>query len=118
MSVSFGKIGEDRFVEFDEFEVNLANANAVHVLRELGYEIDPEDGLVGDLDAADLAARCSLYCAVADDDRERLGSVSGGNGRMTMIDCGQRPGYLKAVAARLGDLAESALREGKQISYS
>jgi hypothetical protein len=117
MSVSFGKIGDDRIVECDEFEVNLSNANAVYVLRELGYETDPDYGIVGDLDPADLAARCALYTAVADDGRERVGSVFTRSGGATFYEIGQREGYLKDVAARLGALAESAIREGKQISY-
>jgi hypothetical protein len=116
MSVTIGILDNDRLLSDDEsISVNLANRNFVHVMLELGYAIDPNDGLVGDLDAAELKSRCLVYLNLAADGRE-LGTIDENAGRW--VDIGQRPGYLKDTARRLYDLAELALADGRQLAYA
>ena len=70
MSVTIGVLDEGNVLRCDEeTSVNLANRNFVHVMLELGYAIDPSD-LCGDLDPADLKARCLLYTNLAADGLE------------------------------------------------
>jgi hypothetical protein len=116
VSVTIGLLDQDRLLSGDESRsANLANRNFVHVMLELGYQIIPADGLVGELDPAELKARCLLYTNLAPDGLE-LPTIEEQGGRF--IEVGQRPGYLKATADRLYELAELALSEGCQLAYA
>lgn len=88
---------------------NFSNANAMLTLRSLGYDLDEHDGPF-ELDASDLYGRLVLASQIGGsiDDDGFDASVTAQPGRMTMIDCGVRPGYLADAYAAILPVAEQA----------
>ncbi len=119
MSVTFYIAGEEIDFEADwprdddpspKF-LNLANANAVDLLRWLGYETDGRD-LYGALLPGDLRARCQRRLAptpknVSDDlPRAYVERHNAAGGRV--IQCERQMGYLREKTTKLLAIAERA----------
>lgn len=99
-----------------EVSVNVADGNASHLLDVLGL---PFDGNGGHLDAADFKGRVLVAMALNPVDAgvpahtahsDLLG--------MTVIDAGRRPGYTDERLTHLLEVAEAALRQGRDVSWA
>ncbi len=94
-----GNAGED--------EISLSNANGVDVLLAIGLEPEPA-GIVP------LSAFAGLITAAL---RRHLGRRSpaieptsdGAPGRLTLIECGRREGYIEAQLGRLARLSQTGV---------
>lgn len=110
MSVTFQIEGERADLETGANYVNLADDNAVEVLRWLGLDVN--GWRYGNIPSADLAARCRrrLWPETRNEDPGREGSEHG-----CVIDCGRRAGYLPEKASALLKLCERA--KGRKIVW-
>jgi hypothetical protein len=108
MSVTFRVKGERANWETGENFLNLSNVNAREVLAWLGYEIG--EGLLGELDARELAARCRrrLWNEPRNHDPELPGWEGRGAGGVRVVQFARRPGYLREKTEALLKLAERA----------
>lgn len=89
--------------------LNLANLNAIDLLRWLGLRVDSEAELIGEVAAPELAARCRrrLWDEPRNHDPELPGSLIAEAGRPTVVICGRRAGYLREKTAELLTLVEA-----------
>jgi hypothetical protein len=98
--------------EADELSVNMANANAAHVLSALG--LDTMD-LAGGEPAETFLGRVLMALAVAPAD---AGVPAHTVGSERFIDCGRSVGYLQERLSQLHELALSAKEHGCEISWA
>jgi len=84
----------------DRFEVNVGNANGYDLLLALGLAPEPGGELA--LDAFAGLVTAGLRRHLGRRSPELAEATNAGPGRMTMIFCGRREGYIEE---RLGDLA-------------
>ena len=96
---------------------NFSNANALRILRSLGYgeEILDHYGQPGPLDPRDLKGRCltalAVGGAIADDGMPPLRN---GN----VIDCGLRPGYFHSDYERILPVCDQAEAWGTHVAIA
>jgi len=98
----------------DQFDVNMANANALMVLERLGLPMDE----CGTIDPEDLIGRCLLGNIGRDDtgvDTFEHPSAPGVGPRM--VEVGIRPGYFQEQLDRLNDLAVEAAGRGVLVGW-
>jgi hypothetical protein len=90
--------------------INLANRNAIDLLRWIGIEVTGEGDLYGELPATELAARCRrrLWPEARNNDPGLDGSDTKQPGRARVIMGGRRPGYLRERTGELLRLCEKA----------
>lgn len=101
-------------------ELNMSNANAVHLLALLGFTHD-EDYHGGVVDAQDFLGRILLAEAmldVATDDEHGRPSVEHKGGGMTLIECGTEPGYLADRLAILHEVATWAQHRHLKVAWA
>lgn len=102
-----------RVYPFEEYDLNMANGNAEHVLYLLGY--DTED-LCGSDTAEGLLGRVLTAIALSPADEGVPATVTAGNGP-TIVDCGRPAGYTDERLSQLRDLAERAMSAGRTITW-
>lgn len=94
----------------DSRSINLANLNAIDLLRWLGIGVESEADLVGEMRATEIAARCRrrLWDEARNYDPALPESVVAVPGRPVIISCGRREGYLRERTEELLAISESA----------
>lgn len=90
--------------------LNVANDNAIDLLRWLGFPVKGDSELYGSAPASDIEARCRrrLWPEARNEDPELPGYVERAPGAATLINCGRRPGYLREKTERLLAMATEA----------
>ncbi len=98
-------------------DVQVSNTNAQMILERLGYPADPEDGLAGDADPADLLGRALTGNIGRDDDG--IPTVTDDTpGRARHIYCGLRPGYFTGQLDAIARLAAEAQARGELVAWT
>lgn len=101
----------------DEFDVNLANTNAIMMLEVLGIDVDDYD-LGGSMPGDEFLGHVLTALAVDRDDSGISDVVEGGDGRATVVHCGLPAGYWSDRLNALHDLAQEASRLGRDVVWS
>lgn len=104
MSVTFS-LGRE-----DERSLNLAQLNAIDLLRWLGIPVRDETDLYGSMPASELAARCRrrLWDEPRNYDPELPGSTTQVPGGPVVVSIGRRAGYLREKTEALLALVDGA----------
>lgn len=107
-------------MDVDEF-VNLSNQNASMMLEVLGMPANFDDGLCGSMPAAEFLARARAALNV----ESAIGShaavpstVTQHAGGPTIVNCGQPAGYVVERLQHLIDVAETAERLGRTVTWA
>lgn len=119
-SITCGECGLNGGVLVDEIhdfvEVNMANSNAARVLHLLGYSGD--DLYCGSADVDDFLGRLLVADGLLETSDERAPQTLKGSGGATLIDLGERAGYLNEKLALLIELANWAKRNDSDICWN
>jgi hypothetical protein len=103
-------------------KAHFSQANAIHLLMVLGFDVTPDDELIGEAPADDFLGRVLTALATEPWD-EGVAPVEGPGlllGRIPvkhMIDCGRRPGYVQDAMEDLREVAEAAQRLGRAVAW-
>lgn len=105
----------------DEPKLNVANGNAVALLRELGVGEwnDTAFGAIpefGTIDPDELLGRVLLLTAFDDPGTDTV--VTGGDGYATVIDVGRSAGQMNRYADQLLHVAEAAKARGVLVQWA
>jgi hypothetical protein len=104
-------------------EEDFSQANAIHLLMLLGFDVPPDDELIGEAPAADFLARVLTALATEPWDEgvapvESPGLLFGRIPVKHMVDCGRRPGYVQDALQRLRALADAAQQLGRNVAWA
>jgi hypothetical protein len=93
-------------------DLNVSNANAMHLLGLLGLPSEPDEcgSLGGSTTAEDFLGRVLIAQAVSPADAGVPVTTEVGQGGATMIDMGRRAGYSEDRLTELRELADFAVR--------
>lgn len=119
MSVTFSAYSPatQQFVA-DELAVNMANANAAHVLDVLGFGEDVRAGdLCGTVSGEDFLGRVLMALAVSPADAGIPAHEDHTAGGMLWIEGGRPEGYTQERLGQLRELAEDARDRGCSITW-
>lgn len=100
-------IQEDARLDPETFEVDCSNANAADLLLALGWDCDPANSEPLPIDAFANLVTAALRRHLDHRSPETEPVTVAEPGRMTLIHCGRRPGYIEE---RLSDLAQLTQR--------
>lgn len=98
-------------------EVNVSNANAVHLLGLLGVQVEHDGELLGSMSAQDFLGRVLVALAVNPADAGIPVTTSTAPSGMTLVDCGRSEGYADRRLAELRDVAEFAVGHDRLIQW-
>jgi hypothetical protein len=125
MSVTFMVIKEQanerKYLSNEDNELNLSNSNFFAVMESLGYtDVDYCGHFVG-VELTELRGRVHgalvVIKAVPELDMGVPVTVYSEPGRMTMIDCGRRVGYLQSRLTALATLLDIAVAADGELTY-
>lgn len=128
MSVTFTAPGSPTDVEVYEDEdgrhefpygvldVNMSNRNAAFVAEALGIAL-AEDGWCGSMSAADFKGRVVMALGLAPSD-EGMPSYEVPGPGARMIEGARRPGYLQEQLTNLHALADWAVANSAEVTWS
>jgi len=100
----------------DFVTVNLANSNADRIMRLLGYS--GRDLYCGTAAVDDFLGRLLVADGLLETSDERAPQIHKGQGGATLIDLGERAGYLNEKLALLIDLANWAKQNDSDICWN
>jgi len=98
--------------------VNMSNANAAMILAVLGLDVDPEDGIMGSMDAEQFLGYVMMALAAERDNAAVPATVDSLPGCATVVDCGLPEGYVEERLTQLADLATEAVRLGRTVHWA
>jgi hypothetical protein len=98
--------------------VNMSNANAAMILAVLGLDVDPEDGIMGHMDAEQFLGHVLMALAAERDNAAVLSVTDSLPGCATFIDCGLPEGYVEERLTQLADLATEAVRLSRTVCWA
>jgi hypothetical protein len=111
---SYGGVLVDEVHDF--VEVNLANSNAARIMQLLGYS--GEDLYCGSAAVDDFLGRLLIADGLLETTDERAPHTRKGQLGATLIDLGERAGYLNEKLALLIDLTNWAKSNNSDICWS
>lgn len=98
--------GESAFIPNPDYVegsgMELANSNAAFLFEKLGFQVNSSEHADLEIGAVQKAALKALNSPFAD--HTQGATTSSGDGRMTMVDCGHRPGQIRSYLTRLTEI--------------
>ncbi|MET4144162.1 hypothetical protein [Arthrobacter sp. UYCo732] len=99
-------------------EMNVSNANAMHLLELLGLPSTPFEGsLAGSTTPEDFMGRVLLAEAINPADAGVPVTTTTSEGGATMVQMGRRVGYSEDRLAALRELADFAVDRGRDVQW-